>query len=58
VADLPPELREGLADRYARPDAFDNDAAAWGVALAGLYDLSGDRRPAAAYGDSAQVAVE
>ena len=41
-----------------RPSAFDNDAGAWGVTLAGLYSIEGDRRRAAAYGDSARVAIE
>ena len=41
-----------------RPSAFDNDAGAWGVTLAGLYASEGDRRRAAAYGDSARVAIE
>jgi TolB-like protein/tetratricopeptide (TPR) repeat protein len=41
-----------------RPSAFDNDAGAWGVTLAGLYAIEGDRRRATAYGDSARVAIE
>jgi eukaryotic-like serine/threonine-protein kinase len=41
-----------------RPSAFDNDAGAWGVVLASVYAIEGDRRRAAAYGDSARVAFE
>ena len=41
-----------------RPSAFDNDAGAWGITLAGLYSTEGDRRRAAAYGDSARAAIE
>jgi serine/threonine-protein kinase len=41
-----------------RPSAFDNDAGAWGVTLAGVYSIEGDRRRAAAYGDSARAAFE
>jgi TolB-like protein len=41
-----------------RPGAFDNDAGAWGVVLASVYAIEGDRRRAAAYGDSARVAFE
>jgi len=41
-----------------RPSAFDNDVGAWGVTLAGLYSVEGDRRRAAAYGDSARAAIE
>jgi TolB-like protein len=40
------------------PSAFDNDAGTWGLALAGVYEIEGDRRRAAAYGDSARVAFE
>ena len=40
------------------PSSFDGDAAAWGLALAGTYEMEGDRRRAAAYGDSARVALE
>ena len=31
---------------------------AWGIALAGMYEMEGDMRRAAAYGDSARVAFE
>ena len=41
-----------------RPSAFDGDAAAWGLALAGVYEVEGDMRRAAAYGDSAEIALE
>ena len=40
------------------PSAFDGDAGAWGLALAGTYEMEGDRRRAAAYGDSARAAIE
>jgi len=40
------------------PAAFDGDAGFWGLALAGAYEVDGDRRRAAAYGDSARVALE
>jgi serine/threonine-protein kinase len=40
------------------PAAFDGDAGTWGLALAGVYDVEGDRRRAAAYGDSARAAFE
>ena len=40
------------------PSAFDNDAGTWGLAVAGVYEVEGDRRRAAAYGDSARVAFE
>jgi Flp pilus assembly protein TadD len=40
------------------PAAFDGDAGSWGLALAGIYDMEGDRRRATAYGDSARVAFE
>jgi TolB-like protein/Flp pilus assembly protein TadD len=41
-----------------RPSAFDGDAGAWGLALAGVYDVEGDMHRAAAYGDSAATALE
>ena len=41
-----------------RPSAFDNDAGAWGITLAGLYSTERDRRRAAAYGDTARAAIE
>jgi tetratricopeptide (TPR) repeat protein len=40
------------------PSSFDGDGGTWGLALAGIYDMEGDRRRAAAYGDSARVALE
>jgi tetratricopeptide (TPR) repeat protein len=40
------------------PSVFDGDAGTWGLALAGIYDMEGDERRAAAYGDSARVALE
>ena len=40
------------------PSAFDGDAGAWGLALAGVYEVEGDMRRAAAYGDSAATALE
>ena len=40
------------------PSAFDNDAGTWGLAVAGVYEVEGDRRRAAAYGDSARAAFE
>ncbi len=41
-----------------RPSAFDGDAGSWGLALAGVYEVEGDTRRAAAYGDSARIAIE
>jgi serine/threonine-protein kinase len=41
-----------------RPSAFDGDAGTWGLALAGAYEVEGDRRRAAAYADSARIAME
>ena len=40
------------------PASFDGDAGSWGLALAGVYEVEGDRRRATAYGDSARVAFE
>jgi serine/threonine-protein kinase len=40
------------------PAAFDGDAGTWGLALAGVYEVDGDMRRAAAYGDSARAAFE
>ena len=40
------------------PSAFDNDAGTWGLAVAGVYEVEGDPRRAAAYGDSARAAFE
>jgi TolB-like protein/tRNA A-37 threonylcarbamoyl transferase component Bud32 len=40
------------------PAAFDGDGGTWGLALAGVYEVEGDRRRAAAYGDSARSAFE
>jgi len=41
-----------------RPSSFDGDAGSWGLALAGVYEVEGDRQRAAAYGDSARIAIE
>jgi TolB-like protein/tetratricopeptide (TPR) repeat protein len=41
-----------------RPSAFDGDAGSWGLALAGVYEVEGDRQRAAVYGDSARIAIE
>jgi hypothetical protein len=38
--------------------AFDDDRANWGIVLTELYSLRGDRRLAAAYADSARIALE
>jgi hypothetical protein len=38
--------------------AFDGDVGNWGLALAGMYYVDGDRKRAAAYGDSARVGLE
>jgi tetratricopeptide (TPR) repeat protein len=40
------------------PTAFDGDIGNWGLALAGAYEVDGDRRRAAAYGDSARAGLE
>jgi serine/threonine-protein kinase len=40
------------------PASFDGDATSWGLALMGAYEMKGDRRRAAAYADSARVALE
>ena len=40
------------------PTSFDGDAGSWGLALAGVYEVEGDGRRAAAYGDSARAAFE
>jgi serine/threonine-protein kinase len=40
------------------PSSFDDDVGAWGLALAGVYQMEGDGRRAAAYGDSARAALE
>ena len=53
---LDPEQR-ALVKRL-RPTAFDGDAGNWAIVLAGIYELEGDRRRAAAYGDSARAAFE
>jgi tetratricopeptide (TPR) repeat protein len=49
--------QRALAKRLT-PSAFDGDGGTWGLALAGIYEMEGDRRRAAAYGDSARVAFE
>lgn len=41
-----------------RPSAFDGDAGAWGIVLAGIYHMEGDARRTAAYADSARIAIE
>jgi TolB-like protein len=41
-----------------RPSAFDGDVGTWGLALAGAYEVEGDMRRAAAYADSARIALE
>jgi serine/threonine-protein kinase len=41
-----------------RPSAFDGDAGAWGIVLAGIYYMEGDARRTAAYADSARIAIE
>ena len=40
------------------PTAFDGDVGTWGLALAGVYEVEGDMRRAAAYADSARAAFE
>ncbi|MGN6392342.1 MAG: BTAD domain-containing putative transcriptional regulator [Gemmatimonadales bacterium] len=40
------------------PGAFDDDRGAWGIVQAELHHLHGDRRRAAAYADSARLALE
>jgi tetratricopeptide (TPR) repeat protein len=49
--------QRGLVKRL-RPPAFDGDVGTWGLALAGVYEIEGDMRRAAAYGDSARSALE
>jgi TolB-like protein/tetratricopeptide (TPR) repeat protein len=44
--------------RRLTPAAFDGDAGGWGLAIAGVYEVEGDRRRMAAYGDSARAAFE
>jgi tetratricopeptide (TPR) repeat protein len=41
-----------------RPGAFDGDVAAWAIVLAQMYGMEGNVRRAAAYGDSAVIAVQ
>ena len=53
---LSPEQRN-LVKRL-RPSAFDGDAGAWGIVLAGIYWTEGDARRAAAYADSSRIAIE
>jgi serine/threonine-protein kinase len=53
---LDPEQR-ALVKRLT-PATFDGDAGSWGLALAGVYQVEGDMRRAAAYADSARVAFE
>ncbi|MGH3073588.1 MAG: protein kinase domain-containing protein [Gemmatimonadales bacterium] len=40
------------------PSEFDDDAASWGLSIAGVRALMGDDRLARAYGDSARMALE
>jgi TolB-like protein/predicted Zn-dependent protease len=40
------------------PSAFDDDRGSWGIVLAQLYSLRGDRARAAIYADSARIATE
>ena len=40
------------------PSAFDDDRGGWGIVLAQLYHLRGDRARAAVYADSARIAFE
>ena len=44
--------------RRLTPAAFEGDAGAWGLALAGAYEVDGDMTRAAAYADSARAAFE
>jgi eukaryotic-like serine/threonine-protein kinase len=53
---LSPEQRN-LVKRL-RASAFDGDAGAWGIVLAGIYWTEGDARRAAAYADSSRIAIE
>jgi TolB-like protein len=53
---LDPEQRALL--KRLRPSAFDGDVGTWAIVLAQVYGLEGDRRRAAAYGDSAASAFE
>jgi tetratricopeptide (TPR) repeat protein len=53
---LEPDQRALL--KRLTPSAFDGDVGTWGLALAGAYEVDGDRRRAAAYGDSARAAFE
>jgi tetratricopeptide (TPR) repeat protein len=53
---LAPEQR-ALVKRLT-PAAFDGNAATWGLALAGVCEVDGDMRRAAAYADSARIAIE
>jgi eukaryotic-like serine/threonine-protein kinase len=49
--------QRALATRLT-PAAFDGNSATWGLALAGIYEVAGDMRRAAAYADSARAALE
>jgi serine/threonine-protein kinase len=40
------------------PASFDGDAGSWGLVMAGVYNIEKDGRRAAAYGDSARIALE
>ena len=41
-----------------RPSAYDDDRGGWGIVLAQLYHLRGDRARSAVYADSARIAFE
>jgi serine/threonine-protein kinase len=49
--------QRALVERL-NPASFDGDVGTWALALAGVYEVEGDRRRAAAYGDSARAAFE
>jgi serine/threonine-protein kinase len=53
---LSPDQRALL--KRLRPTAFDGDVGAWAITLAEIYDLEGDHRRSAAYGDSAAAAFQ
>ncbi len=44
--------------RRLTPRPFDDDVGAWGLALAGAWEVAGDLKRARAYADSARVALE
>ncbi len=53
---LTPELQDLML--RLPPSAFGDDRAAWGLALAGLYWVRGDKAHARIYGDSARIGYE